>query len=113
MATSRVLTAPATAPSETAPPRGAAIAGTRKTQPAADTSIVLSIQPDGDFSWQVTQKGMSRQFSNKSTYGEGMLTLVQDTGPALVGRVGWKDSSHITFQIVGDGPDDPGLQFAK
>ena len=38
-----------------------------------------------------------------------MLTLVQDKGPALVGRVGWKDASHMTFQIVGDGPDDPGL----
>ena len=38
------------------------------------------------------EKGQSRQFSGKSTYGEGMLTLVQDKGPALVGRVGWKDA---------------------
>ena len=42
-----------------------------------------------------------------------MLTLAQDKGPVLVGRVGWKDANHMTFHIVGDGPDDPGLSFAK
>ena len=34
-------------------------------------------------------------------------------GPALVGRVSWKDAGHMTFRVVGDGPDDPGLSFSK
>ena len=42
-----------------------------------------------------------------------MLTLAQDKGPALVGRVSWTDPSHMTFRIVGDGPDDPGLSFSN
>ena len=33
-----------------------------------------------------------------------MLTLAQDKGPVLVGRVDWKDANHMSFHIVGDGP---------
>ena len=58
-------------------------------------------------------KGQQQQFTGVSTYGEGILTLAQDKGPALVGRVGWKDASHMNFHVVGDGPDDPGLSFTK
>jgi tetratricopeptide (TPR) repeat protein len=103
----------APAPTDTTPPQGAAIAGTWTAQPSADTSIALTIQPGGDFTWQVTKKGQPRQFAGKSTFGGGMLTLAQDKGPALVGRVDWKDANHINFRIVGDGPEDPGLTFSK
>jgi hypothetical protein len=61
----------------------------------------------------VTHKGKTQQFTGPSTYGEGILTLVQEKGPVLVGRVSWKDASHMTFRAVGDGPDDPGLSFSK
>ena len=98
---------------ETTPPQGAAIAGTWTAQPAADIAIALTIQPDGDFTWQVTKKGQPRQLSGKSTFGGGLLTLTQDKGPALVGRVDWKDANHMNFRIVGDGPEDPGLSFSK
>jgi tetratricopeptide (TPR) repeat protein len=100
-------------PTASNPPEGATIAGTWTAQPSADTSITLSIQPGGEFIWKVVQKGQERQFSGKSTYGEGLLTLVQDTGPALVGRVTWKDAGHITFHLVGDAPEDPGLSFSR
>jgi tetratricopeptide (TPR) repeat protein len=98
---------------ESVPPAGATIAGTWNAHPAAETRITLTIQPDGSFTWQVAQKNQTRSFSGKSTYGEGMLTLVQDQGPALVGRVDWKDANQIAFHVVGDGPDDPGLNFAR
>jgi tetratricopeptide (TPR) repeat protein len=104
---------PAPAPADATPPQGASIAGTWGAKPAADTGITLTIQPGGGFTWQVTQKGKTRQFAGSSTYGEGILTLVQEQGPVLVGRVSWKDASHITFRVVGDGPDDPGLSFSK
>ena len=106
-------TAAAPTPAETTPPQGAAITGTWTAQPAADTAIALSIQPGGDFTWQVTKKGQTQQLAGKSTFGGGLLTLAQDKGPALVGRVDWKDANHMNFRIVGDGPEDPGLSFAK
>lgn len=109
-ATATAATAPA---ADTTPPQGATVVGTWNAKPAADTSIVLTVQPGGAFTWSVTQKGQDRQFGGSSTYGDGILTLVQDKGPALVGRVGWADANHMTFRIVGDGPDDPGLSFAR
>ena len=105
--------AAAPTPAETTPPQGAAITGTWTAQPAADTAIALTIQPGGDFTWQVTKKGQTQQLSGKSTFGGGLLTLAQDKGPALVGRVDWKDANHMNFRIVGDGPEDPGLSFSK
>ena len=73
----------------------------------------VTIQPAGGFTWQVNQKGKTQSFAGSSTYGDGLLTLVQDKGPVLVGRVSWTDAGHITFRVVGDGPDDPGLSFSK
>src|SRR5262249_15453828 len=105
--------APETSPPAMNPPEGATIAGSWSAQPAAGTTIALNIQPGGTFTWQVTQKGRGQQFSGTSTFGDGILTLAQDKGPALVGRVNWADSNHITFRVVGDGPEDPGLAFSK
>jgi len=102
-----------TAPTDTTPPQGASIAGTWNAEPSAGTSIALVVQPAGAFVWQATVKGHKQQLAGTSTYGDGILTLAQDKGPALVGRVSWKDASHMTFRVVGDGPDDPGLSFAK
>ena len=101
------------APVDSTPPAGGSISGAWTANPAADTTIALTIQPNGGFTWKVTQKGREQQFSGTSTYGEGILTLAQDKGPALVGRVNWTDATHITFRIVGDGPEDPGLTFTK
>ena len=98
---------------DASPPAGATIDGNWTASPAPDTSISLAIQPGGEFAWQVTRKGKVQQFSGTSTYGSGILTLAQEKGPALVGRVSWTDSSHFTFRIVGDGPEDPGLRFSK
>jgi tetratricopeptide (TPR) repeat protein len=103
---------PAPAPADATPP-GASIVGTWNARPAADTGITLTIQPEGGFTWQVARKGQTQPFTGTSTYGGGILTLVQEKGPVLVGRVSWKDAGHMTFRVVGDGPDDPGLSFSK
>src|SRR5262249_39971108 len=73
------------------PPEGATIAGNWRAQPTADTAITLTIQPGGPFTWDVERKGQKQRFSGSSTYGDGLLTLVQDKGPAMVGRVSWTD----------------------
>jgi tetratricopeptide (TPR) repeat protein len=104
---------PTPSPTDTTPPQGASIAGTWEAKPAAGTGITLTIQPAGGFTWQVTQKGKTQQFAGSSTYGDGFLTLVQEKGSVLVGRVSWKDAGHMTFRVVGEGPDDPGLSFSK
>lgn len=101
------------AAADPAPPQSASIEGAWTAQPAPGTSIKLAIGQDGKFLWQVTNNGKSQQFGGGSTYGNGILTLAQDAGPALVGRVTWKDPSHMTFRVAGEGPDDPGLSFAK
>jgi hypothetical protein len=106
-------TAPPAAPPDTTVPAGASIEGTWKSQPNADTSIALTIEPGGRFTWAVILERKPQQFAGTSTFGDGILTLVQEQGPVLVGRVSWKDSTHMTFRVVGDGPDDPGLTFSK
>jgi tetratricopeptide (TPR) repeat protein len=108
-------TAPAPAPSvaEATPPDGASIAGTWHASPSADTAIALTIQPGGPFTWQVTHKNRKQEFSGSSTFGDGLLTLVQEKGPVLVGNVIWKGPNQMTFRVVGDGPEDPGLSFTK
>jgi hypothetical protein len=112
--------------SDATPPAGATIAGRWIAKPAEGTEIALAIQPGGAFDWEVaqngrkqnltgkvTEQGRKQHFTGTSTYGNGILTLAQEKGPAMVGRVSWKDASHMTFRIVGDGPGDPGLSFTK
>ena len=94
-------------------PEGATIDGNWTAHPVEGTSIALSIKPGGTFDWDVTQNGHKQHFAGSSTYGNGILTLAQEKGPVLVGRVSWKNANEMTFRIVGDGPDDPGLAFAK
>jgi hypothetical protein len=104
---------PVSVPANAMPPEGATITGAWNAQPGADTSIVLTIQPGGAFTWQVTQKGQTQQFAGVSAFGGGVLTLAQDNGTVLVGRVSWKDPANMTFRVIGDGPNDPGLSFSK
>ena len=98
---------------DTTPPDGATIEGTWNAHPADATAIALTIEHGGAFKWEVTQNGRKQQFAGTSTYGNGILTLAQEKGPALVGRVGWSGPKQMNFRIVGDGPDDPGLSFSK
>jgi Tetratricopeptide repeat len=104
---------PAAIPNDTKVPDGATIFGAWTSQPTPDTSIALTVDQGGTFTWKVTQKGQPQQFSGTAVFGGNVLTLVQDTGPPLVGRVSWKDTTHMAFRIVGSGADDPGLSFAK
>jgi hypothetical protein len=94
-------------------PEGASLSGTWTAHPAADSTITLTIQPDGAFQWKVAGQGQDRQFAGTSTFGNGVLTLVPEDMPPLVGRLSWADPSHMTFRAVGDSPDSDGLSFSK
>lgn len=99
---------------EPAPPAGASIAGAWTAKPKAGGEVSLTIKEDGSFTWTATRDGRTQSLSGaKSTFDNGLLVLASDQGPPLIGRVSWTDPAHMTFRILGDGPDDPGLSFAK
>jgi tetratricopeptide (TPR) repeat protein len=85
-------------------------------QPAANTTIDLTLQDNNKFVWQVTTQGKTQQFQGDRTYLSGILTLAQSGQnplPPLVGHVTWTDENHFTFTLLGTGPGDPGLAFTK
>ncbi|QDV32330.1 tetratricopeptide repeat protein [Tautonia plasticadhaerens] len=104
---------PSPAPADQNPPQGATIAGTWTADPDPGTAISLAIQPDGTFTWDASKGGTSSRFAGKSTFGDGLLTLAQDDGPVLVGRVSWADADHMTFTIAGGPAGDAGLRFSR
>ncbi len=94
-------------------PAGATIEGTWTAHPAPDSTVVLTIQPGGEFHWQFNANGQDRQFGGTATFGGGVLTLVPEKMPPMVGHLNWIDPSHMTFKVVGDPTDSPGLSFSK
>jgi tetratricopeptide (TPR) repeat protein len=111
-ATPEPTAAPPQTPAE--PVKGGTLEGTWSASPDKDSAIALSIAAGGDFTWKVTTKGQSHPLSGQSTYGSGVLTLVQaEGGPPMVGRVTWQDADHFVFQALGGGPGDPGLSFRR
>jgi hypothetical protein len=100
-------------PVDTKVPAGATISGTWHAKPNADTTVSLTIQPAGTFRWDLNLKGQAKQFTGTSTFASGILTLVPENIPPIVGRVSWADTSHMTFRAVGDNAGGPGLSFSK
>ena len=53
------------------------------------------------------------QLSLCATFASAQTAPVPDKMPPLVGRLSWADPNHMTFRVVGDTPDSPGLSFSK
>jgi hypothetical protein len=105
--------APPPLTSPAVPGREGRLEGTWTAQPDKDTTISVTIPDPGHFTWTVTQQGQPRQLQGRLTYGNGILTLAQDQGPAIVGNITWTDENHFTFKVPGAGSSDPGLTFTK
>ncbi len=101
----------ATAPAPSG--REGRLEGTWTARPDANTTISVAIPDPGHFTWTVTQQNQPRQLQGRLTYGNGILTLAQDQGPAMVGNVTWTDENHFTFRVPGAAADDPGLTFSR
>jgi hypothetical protein len=95
------------------PPDASKVVGSWKASPVANTTITLTLKDDKTFDWAVSENGRSQTFKGQYTYGGDSLTLVQASGTAMVGQLTWNDPSHVNFRIMGTGPDDPGLDFAR
>lgn len=105
--------APMSAPINTTVPEGATISGTWTANPNADSSVSLTIQPGGAFQWDLNLKGQAKQFKGTSAFAGGILTLVPENIPPIVGKVSWADVNHMTFRAIGDNAQAPGLSFSK
>jgi tetratricopeptide (TPR) repeat protein len=108
--------APAAAQGNPAPASGGAqgkLEGTWTAQPTQDTTITVTFPDPGHFVWKVTHQGQEHQFQGESSFVNGILTLAQDQNNAMVGDVSWQDPTHFQFKVLGGGPADPGLTFAK
>ena len=97
----------------TTPGREGRLEGTWTAQADKDTTISVTFPDASHFTWTVNHQGQSRQLQGKLTYGNGILTMAQDQGPAIVGNTTWTDETHFRFKVPGAGPDDPGLTFTK
>ena len=84
-----------------------------RPSPRKDTTITVTFQDQGHFTWKVAHQGQDHQFQGESSYVNGILTLAQDQNNAMVGDVNWQDPNHFQFKVLGGGPSDPGLTFAK
>jgi hypothetical protein len=79
---------------------------------AGGATVELRLKPDGHFTWTATVNGKSRSFSGPYTAGGGLMTLVSENEPAIVGRICDLDNG-FNFKLIGSGPDDPGLTFTR
>jgi tetratricopeptide (TPR) repeat protein len=112
--------APPGGPAGGAPPAGPAptgkegkLEGTWTAQPSPETTITVTFPDPAHFVWKVSHQGQEHQFQGETSFANGILTLAQDQNNAMVGDVTWKDSGHFQFKVLGGGPSDPGLSFAK
>jgi Tfp pilus assembly protein PilF len=105
---------PAEAPDQQAPPPPPAqMAGTWKAQPAPDVSITLTLQPDGQFAWDVDSKGQKQSLTGNAGFKDNELALFQKDGPPLIGKVTQSDANKFVFAPTGSGDKAPGLTFTK
>ncbi|HEY2154817.1 MAG TPA: hypothetical protein VGH33_04260, partial [Isosphaeraceae bacterium] len=104
--------APATPASASAAPAGNLV-GTWKASPNANTTITLTYNADGTYTWEVTTNGKSKPIKGKAEYADGVLALTQENGPPLAGKVTWDGPNKFNFRLVGNGSEYPGLTFTR
>jgi hypothetical protein len=104
---------PAVAPAAEIQP--AALVGTWNAQPDRNSSIKLTLQPDGSFTWDVAKPdGQTQLRGNYAIGNANQLTLAQDQqGGTLAGSVAWSDNGRFTFRLTGAPTSDSGLTFVR
>jgi hypothetical protein len=100
-------------PSLPSGPVPARLMGSWSATPTNGVSISLALDPQTGFTWKVTDRGQTRQFSGTATFDKDVLALTPSDQPPMVGTVAWKDDAHFQFKALGAPPEDPGLVFGK
>jgi hypothetical protein len=72
------------------------------------------LQPDGEYTWGIANKGQEPQtISGRAVYVNDVLSLTQEEGPPLAGKVESKDSNKFVFHLMGGGNNAPALTFTR
>ena len=88
--------------------------GQWSAKPNPKTSIALALHPDGTFAWTVTQDGKSQTIQGRAGYQDQILTLAQEAGPPLVGKVTVDPvGNRFAFKPPGMPKAVAGLSFEK
>jgi tetratricopeptide (TPR) repeat protein len=100
------------APLPPAPPQN--LQGRWSAKPSDKTSINLALNEDGTFAWTVTQAGKSQTMQGWAGYQDEILTLAQEQGPPLIGKVTLDPGGNrLTFKPPGTPKAVVGLSFEK
>ncbi len=95
-----------------APPQN--LQGHWSAKPNDKTTIALSLNPDGTFAWTVTQDGKSQTLEGWAGYQDQVLTLAQEQGSPLVGKVAVDPAGNrFAFKPPGTPESVTGLSFEK
>jgi hypothetical protein len=77
-------------------------------------SIALTLSPNGTFAWTVKQNSKSRTIEGQAGYQDQVLTLAQEQGPPMVGKVSLDPSGlRFAFKPPGTSGSAAGLSFEK
>jgi tetratricopeptide (TPR) repeat protein len=107
-------TASSTQPAESPPPPPAELTGTWKAAASPDTAITLAIEADGAYTWSVANKGQEQgSITGRAVYVNNVLSLTQENGPPLAGKIESKDASKFVFHLMGGGKNAPALTFTR
>lgn len=86
--------------------------GTWKAHPQTDSTIVLTLKKDGGYSWDFNDQGKTRSVVGQARYLDGVLSLVQDQGPPLAGKIENPTAAGFGFKLLG-AENAPILKFSK
>jgi hypothetical protein len=103
----------AEAEAEAPPPPPANLVGTWTATPSKDVAITLTLQADGQFSWEVDNKGQKQTLAGQSGFKDNELALLQSDGPPLIGKVTQQAPNTFVFAPPGTADKAVGLTFTK
>jgi tetratricopeptide (TPR) repeat protein len=96
------------------PPPPADMAGTWKAAATPDTAVTLTLKADGEYTWNVANKGQQQQsITGRAFYVDDVMSLIQEDGPPLAGKIESKEANKFVFHIMGGGQKAPALTFTK
>jgi hypothetical protein len=96
------------------PPPPQNLQGRWSATPNPKTSIALDLNPDSTFAWTVTEDGKSQTIQGWAGYQNQILTLAQESGMPLVGKVTVDPTGNrFEFKPPGTPKAVAGLSFQK
>jgi tetratricopeptide (TPR) repeat protein len=87
-----------------------ALVGTWSAARDDGAQFKLTLNKDGSFVWNFTQKEGTQEFKGKYTLEGNVLALQRSEGGSLVATV-TPDGKNFNFKLLGAPPQDPGLNF--